>query len=224
MGSRQPDMKGIQNLLFDLDGTLVDSSGTISTCIQYALDRVGANSDCSTPVNSMIGAPLLDIFRKEYGLTDVQTDAAIDHYREHYDALGQAGTTVYADIHDALSGLQRVGLRLFVATVKPAPIAEKVLSDLQLRSYFDGISGSSMDHRRRTKAGIIAHILQTWKLDPLQSIMIGDRGSDITGARENSVRAIGVTYGFGSRDELRAARPDHIIGQAAEIAAILAPG
>jgi phosphoglycolate phosphatase len=185
---------------------------------------VGANSNCNTPVNSMIGAPLLDIFRKEYGLTDVQTDAAIDHYREHYDALGQAGTTVYADIHDVLSGLQRVGLRLFVATVKPAPIAEKVLADLQLRSYFDGVSGSSMDHRRRTKAGIIAHVLQTWKLDPLQSIMIGDRGSDITGARENRMRAIGVTYGFGSRDELQAAGPDHIVGQADEIAAKLTPG
>ena len=67
---------GIENVLFDLDGTLVDSSDTIAACIDYALERVGANPLRETPVSAMIGEPLLDIFGTGYGLTDGQTDAA----------------------------------------------------------------------------------------------------------------------------------------------------
>lgn len=212
---------GIKNVLFDLDGTLVDSSETIAACIDYALERVGAAPHRGTPVASMIGSPLLDIFGNEYGLTRDQTDAAIDFYREHYDALKQAGSKVYDGIDSVLPGLKNAGFRLFIATVKPAPIADRVLSDLRLRPYFEGISGSSMDHVRRTKAGIIAHALDTWNLNPAQSMMVGDRGQDIRGARENGLRATAVTYGFGSRDELEAAGPDHVIGHSMELSALL---
>jgi phosphoglycolate phosphatase len=212
---------GIENVLFDLDGTLVDSSDTIAACIDYALERVGANPLRETPVSAMIGEPLLDIFGTGYGLSDGQTDAAIDFYREHYDALEQAGSNIYDGIDRVLSDLRKAGFRLFIATVKPAPIADKVLSDLQLRPYFEGISGSSMDHVRRTKAGIIAYALDTWNLDPALSMMVGDRGQDILGARENGMRATAVTYGFGSRGELDAAGPDHMIGHSSELPALL---
>lgn len=211
----------VENVLFDLDGTLVDSSRTIATCIGYALERVGVESACSTPVTEMIGSPLLDIFRSEFGLSDTQTDDAIDHYREHYDALRQAGSRVYDGVDEVLSGLQNGGFRLFVATVKPAPIADRVLRDLGLRPYFEGISGSSMDHVRRTKAGIIAHVIETWEIDPRRSMMVGDRGQDILGARENAMRATAVSYGFGSRDELQSAAPDYIVEQPRELPAIL---
>lgn len=211
----------IANVLFDLDGTLVDSSRTIATCIDYALDSIGTDTRSKLPIAAMIGAPLLDIFRDEYRLTETQTDAAINHYREHYDALRQAGSRVYDGIVDMLLVLQEDGFRLFVATVKPTPIAERVLSDLGLRSYFEGVSGSSMDHVRRTKAGIIAHALRTWDLDPLQSMMVGDRGQDIHGARENGLLATAVTYGFGSCEELAAAKPDHVVDHSSELPALL---
>jgi phosphoglycolate phosphatase len=214
--------RDIRNVLFDLDGTLVDSSRTIAACIEYALDRVGVKSVCSAPINSMIGTPLLEIFRDRHGLSQEAVDAAIDHYRAHYDALRQEGSRVYPDIHAVLSNLQERGLRLFVATVKPAPIADRVLTDLRLRPYFDGVAGSSMDHRRRTKGGIIAHGLRTWGLDPSRTLMVGDRDQDIEGARENGLRSIGVSYGFGSKEELQAANPDHLVTHPAEIPPIFA--
>jgi len=211
----------IQNLLFDLDGTLVDSSQTISASINFALNRMGIGLQNRTPVETVIGASLFDIFRNEYDLTDGQAYVAIDLYREHYDSLDQAGTLVYDNIRDVLPCLRTAGYRLFVATVKPTQIAEKVLSDLDLRSWFDGVAGSSMNSERRDKSSIIAHTLRKFELDPLCSMMIGDRNQDITGARENGLFAMAVTYGFGSREELHAVRPDHTVDGCEEIVSLL---
>ena len=211
----------IQNLLFDLDGTLVDSSQTISASIEFALESMGIDSANRTPVEKVIGASLFDIFRNEFDLTDEQAYVAIDLYREHYDSLNQAGTLVYDNIRDVLPRLRTAGYRLFIATVKPTQIAEKVLSDLDLRTWFDGVAGSSMDSERRDKSSIIAHALRKFDLDPSCSMMIGDRNQDITGARENGLLAMAVTYGFGSRQELHSVQPDHTVDGSEEIASLL---
>ena len=211
----------IQNLLFDLDGTLVDSSQTISASIEFALESMGIDSANRTPVEKVIGASLFDIFRNEFDLTDEQAYVAIDLYREHYDSLNQAGTLVYDNIRDVLPRLRTAGYRLFIATVKPTQIAEKVLSDLNLRPWFDGVAGSSMDSERRDKSSIIAHALRKFDLDPSCSMMIGDRNQDITGARENGLLAMAVTYGFGSREELHSVQPDHTVDDSEQIASLL---
>ena len=211
----------VENVLFDLDGTLIDGSKTITTCVHYALDRVGVIPNVDTTIEALIGSSLLDIFCNSFGMPEEQAEVAIFHYREHFDHLGQAGTQVYPGIRNVLSDLQDAGFPLFVATVKPTAIAEKVLSDLQLRSYFDGVAGSSMNHERREKARIIAHALHKHELDPLQSMMIGDRAQDITGAQDNGLFAVAVTYGFGTREELDAASPDNVVDHSLEILGLL---
>jgi phosphoglycolate phosphatase len=211
----------IQNVLFDLDGTLVDSSHTIGMSIDFALERMAVENARDKPIESMIGRPLLDIFHHEFNMTDDQAYQAIDIYRDYYDSLNQQGTDVYESIRDVLPALQKAGYRLFVATVKPTPIADKVLKDLDLRSCFDGVSGASMGPKRRDKSSIIAHAVKTFGLDPVQSIMIGDRDQDILGARENGMEAIGVTYGFGSREELSSADPAHLVDHSEQIINLL---
>ena len=198
----------IRNVLFDLDGTLVDSSATIAASIVHALERLGVDGDGHAPVSSWIGQPLFDVFTGGFGMSEAQAQTAIDHYREHYDALNQAGTRVYDQVPEVLAGLREHGLSLYVATVKPTAIAEKVLGDLDLRPFFSGVAGGSMGPERRHKTRIIAHALDRFGLDSAQSIMIGDRDQDIEGARANGLRSLGVTYGFGSREEIAACRPD----------------
>ena len=215
------NLRVIHNLLFDLDGTLVDSSGTISASLNYALDRIGVGLNSAPSVERFIGMPLLDIFLNEFELTTEQADTAIAHYRAHYDKLGRAGSRVYSNIENVLSQLRDAGYRLFVATVKPTAIAEKVLLDWKLSPYFDGVAGASMGHRRRDKSSIIAHVLEEFRLDPARSMMIGDRAQDIAGARENGLSALAVAYGFGSSEELHAAGPDYIVDHAAEIVSLL---
>ena len=214
-------LDSIKNLLFDLDGTLVDSSGTISASLEYALDRMGSGPLSGVSVQSLIGRPLLDIFQREFAMDAKQATEAIELYREHYDGLGREGTSVYADVPEVLAALSLAGYRLYVATVKPTSIAEKVLVDFQLRDHFSGVAGASMGPERRDKASIIAHALERYKLDAGHSLMVGDRRQDIDGARENGLPAIGVTYGFGSREELDSARPAGIVERSSEIATLL---
>jgi phosphoglycolate phosphatase len=216
-------MREIHNILFDLDGTLVDSSGAIRASLAYALERSGLRLPDDHPVERLIGTPLLDIFRDEFGVTGAAAEQAITDYRRHYDAEARAGTRVYDQVEDCLETLRAAGRTLVVATVKPSPIAAKVLSEMGLERYFSGVAGSSMDHARRDKAAIIRHALQEYGLDAAHSVMVGDRAQDIRGARSNRLYAVGVTYGFGPPEELVAAAPDHLVGSCGELPGLLLP-
>lgn len=214
-------MEKIHHALFDLDGTLVDSSGAIQAALAHALQRLGRHYPPDFTIARRIGMPLVDIFRDEFGIVGDPAEQAIAHYREFYDRQAQVGTRVYDRVAETLERLCASGIGLFVATVKPSPIADKVLRDMGLRRYFRGVAGSSMDHARRDKADIIRHALQQHGLAASHSVMVGDRAQDILGARQNGLYAVAVTYGFGSIEELSTASPDHLVGCASELPALL---
>jgi phosphoglycolate phosphatase len=214
-------MHKVHHILFDLDGTLVDSSGAIQASLAHALQSLGRGLPPDCAVESLIGTPLVDIFRDRFGITGAPAEQAIAQYRDHYDRHAHMGTKVYARIAETLDRLCTAGIGLYVATVKPSPVAEKVLRDMGLNRFFSGVAGSSMDHARRDKGDIIRYALQQHDLEARHSVMIGDRAQDIVGARQNGLYAIGVSYGFGSLDELQAAGPDHLVGCASEIPPLL---
>ena len=216
-------MREIHTVLFDLDGTLVDSSGAIQASLTYALGRAGLAWPKSLCVRSMIGLPLVDIFSRHFDIVGDPAERAIADYREHYDAEARTGTRVYDHVEETLETLQRRGRRMVLATVKPTAIAEKVLEEMGLAAWFSGVAGSSMDHARREKGDIIRHALQCFSLNPAHSAMVGDRRQDVLGARANGLAAVGVTYGFGSREELAAAEPDRLIDFCSELPGVLAP-
>lgn len=216
-------MRDIHNVLFDLDGTLIDSSGAIRASLEHALEQLGAQWPKEMAVDSIIGMPLLDILRERFGITGDRAELGIGHYRDHYDEHARDRTRVYDHVEELLERLRRERLNLFLATVKPTRIAEKVLEEMHLARWFSGVAGSSMDHSRREKSAIIGHALNAFNLAAEHSVMVGDRSQDIHGARRNGMRAVAVTYGFGSREELIAAGPDHIVACSSEIGALLLP-
>lgn len=214
-------MQKIHHILFDLDGTLVDSSGAIQAALTHGLQRLGLEYPADCAIESLIGMPLLDILRDRFGIVGEPAERVITHYREYYDQRAQGETRVYERVAETLNTLCAAGIGLFVATVKPSPIAAKVLRDMGLQGYFKGVAGSSMDHARRDKAHIIRHALQQYGLEAGRSLMVGDRAQDIDGARQNGLYAVGVTYGFGSLQELTTASPDHLVDCPSEIPALL---
>lgn len=216
-------MREIHNLLFDLDGTLVDSSAAIRASLTHALEGLGSRWPEDLAVQTVIGMPLVDIFHERFGLTGEPAERAIALYRAHYDSEAQAGTRIYDHVETTLRALCDSGRRLYLATVKPTAVAAKVLREMGLDGYFSGVAGSTVDHSRRDKGDIIRHALQRYGLQAPHSVMVGDRDKDIHGARRNGLYAVAVTYGFGSPEELRAAGPDHLVGCCSELPGLLPP-
>ena len=192
------------NILFDLDGTLVDPRRGIISSVQYALDRLGASVPPADELLWVIGPSLRASFAKLLDGSE-HTEEALALYRESYRAGAMYDAVVYAGIVDALEALAASGRRLFVATAKPHYYARPILEHFGLERHFAGIYGPELDGTNDSKADLIAYITAKERLDPARTIMIGDRGLDVSAAARNGIRTVGVTWGYGSVEELTAA-------------------
>ncbi|NBJ10237.1 HAD family hydrolase [Microvirga arsenatis] len=187
--------------LFDLDGTLTDPKTGITRSIQYALDRLGRPVPDADELTWMIGPPLIASFTKLLGSPE-DAQEALRLYRERFGASGLFENEVYEGIPALLQDLRDQGVRLFVATSKPHVYARRILDHFELSRFFAGIYGSELDNRNADKRDLIRHILEQERFDPARAVMIGDREHDAIGAKANGLASIGVTWGYGSRQEL----------------------
>ncbi|MBS0211945.1 MAG: HAD hydrolase-like protein [Proteobacteria bacterium] len=207
-------------LLFDLDGTLIDSEVGIARCNAYALERLGEPVPDAVAMRTWIGPSL----RTNFGsvLHDAErTERAVALYRERFDAIGWSEHTVYPGIEDALRALHAAGHRMSVVTAKNQPHAERIVAHLPFGDLFETITGASVDGRIGEKPELIGVAIGHLGVPPSRCWMIGDRHLDIDGARHHGMRSVGVLWGFGGADELRAAtalcaRPDELAAALAD--------
>ena len=201
-------------ILFDLDGTLTDPYEGITCSIRHALVALGVEAPPQPALRWCIGPPLRVSFPKLLGTDDVtRVEAAVTAYRERYGSIGLFENVRYEGVPEMLRALRDEGRRLFVATSKPRVVAERIVAHFELAPHFERVYGAELDGRFDHKDALIAHLLHTEKLAPERVLMVGDREHDVRGARANGVRALGVTYGYGSHAELTeagaAATVDH---------------
>ena len=168
-----------------------------------------------------IGPPLIETFMSEWGLSREESEQALVYYREHFGTKGLVENVPYAGIGDCLARLKEAGLRLFVATSKPEPLSLRILEHFDLLKYFEAVAGSTMDEQRTKKGEVIAYALDTYALDPAETVMVGDRKHDVIGARENGVPCVGVLYGYGSRTELMEAGAAALAADLNQLTALL---
>ncbi len=216
-------MRHYRALLFDLDGTLTDPKVGITRSVQYALGKLGIAVEDPDCLTAYIGPPLREAFRTHHGLSEEESHRALSFYRESYERTGMMQNLAYPGVAELLRDLQRQGRRLFVATSKPRVYAQKILAGFGMERYFASIEGSEMDGTRSDKAELIRFVLGTHALEKASTVMIGDRMHDVAGAARNGVDSIAVGYGYGSRDELAAARPTHYAETLSDLAALLLP-
>lgn len=189
------------NILFDLDGTLTNPYQGITACIRHALMELGSPVPQPEDLANWIGPPLHDSFLGVLGCPD-QATQAVTLYRDRFATLGLYENELYEGIPAMLSALKQQGHRLWVSTSKPQIFAQKIVQHFDLTDYFVGIYGSELNGDRAHKDVLIAHVLTIEALDPDATVMVGDRAYDMLGAQRNAVQAIGVTWGFGSDQEL----------------------
>lgn len=211
------------NILFDLDGTLTDSCEGITRCIEHALVRLGRTSPPLGALRRFVGPPLHESFADLLDSPDrALVDQAITLYRERFVGTGMFENSVYPGVAPALEALQRDGHRLWVVTSKPTVYAERIVRHFGLARWLERVYGSEMSGENGDKRRLIREVLSREGLVPEQTWMVGDRMHDIRGARENGLRSVGVLWGYGTEDELRAARPDGIIASMPDLCVFLA--
>lgn len=202
-------------LVFDLDGTLSDPREGIVRCLLHAL----AESGVAPPAGDLtrfIGPPLLDSLTELTGSAEGGA-AALAAYRRCYTGGGMLENVPYEGIDHALAALADRAPALFVATSKPHVYAEAIVDHFGMSRFFRGVYGPELSGERAGKAELLAWLLAREALAPSDVVMIGDREHDILAARANGTRSVGVSWGFGSVAELRAAGADVICDTAAEL-------
>jgi len=190
----------ITTLLFDLDGTLLDTERGILASFRHTLAMLGSPPRSDAELRKHIGPPLKESWTELVG--EEYVDRATEVYRQRYSQKGKFEACVFPGIEESLQTLSR-NYTLIVATSKRKNFALEMLAHFELAVYFQGIYGNEPSNFSESKASLIGRILQDFALIPSQTVMVGDRQYDMIGARANHLKAIGALWGYGSREELQ---------------------
>ena len=191
-------------ILFDLDGTLTDSSKGIINCVKYAMDAAGVTIENDDDLFEFIGPPLTDGFMTILGMNREEAERATTKFRERYNVTGLFENEPYEGIKEVLETLSERGFVLAVATSKPEVFAKQILEHFDLASYFEFVGGADLEETRVGKGDVIQYVLDTCGLSDKKEkiLMIGDREHDVLGAREQGLECVGVLFGYGDRKEM----------------------
>ena len=204
-------------VIFDLDGTLTNSEKGITACAKYALEKMGREVPPPETLRKFIGPPLEKSFALYCGMNDQEVKEAVGFYHDRYLPIGWAENQVYPGIRALLKMLKQEGAQVLVATGKPQEPSERILRYFRLEQYIDGIAGPTEDDPLADKDHLIWRVLKDRTYQ--KAVMIGDRASDVLGARKAGIEGIGAAYGFGEPDEFDGLQCD--VAQSVEALSLL---
>ena len=194
-------MNKYQAVLFDLDGTLLDTSEGILSSVKYTIDVMGFEPIDEDYFETFIGPPIQHTLQKIYHLDDATRDKAAAVFREHYSTVDLCKAKLYDGVLETLSELKKNGIKIAVATYKREDYTKKLLDEFGISQYCDWIQGSDFAGKL-TKADIIELCLQNLNVEKRKVLMVGDTEHDLVGAQNAGVDFLAVTFGFGFHNSL----------------------
>lgn len=209
-------------ILFDLDGTLSESAPGIRKCIELTLDKLGSPHPDLSDYSKFIGPPLSATFSGLCGLDKENTAKALEIYQDFYKIHGLTANRLYDGVEDLLRRLKASDARVAVCSSKQQRPADNVCEFLGITKYFDAVCGSAPDGSRKEKEEVIPYTVNVLggKITD-RVVMIGDTKFDAKGARLNNVDFIGVHYGYGTEETMRAEGATVFANNAEELEALL---
>ena len=193
-------------VVFDWDGTLLDSAGAIVMAIQAASRDLGLAVPDDARARHVIGLGLVDALR--HAVPDLPAEryqAMVDRYRHHY-LSGDHQLTLFAGVHELLQGLRERGHMLAIATGKSRIGLERALDHSDLRTFFQGSRCADECHSK-PHPQMLEELLLEFGVDATQAVMIGDTSHDLLMAENAGVASLAVTYGAHPHEHLLAHRP-----------------
>ena len=203
------DQKGSQgmrykHILFDLDGTIMDSMEGVIASVLYAYDGLGLPHPPVSQHREFVGPPLHESF-PAHGIPQELVWTAIGLYRERYNTTGKYEGHPYPGIPGLLHDLQAAGLPLYVATSKPEELSIDILTHFNLARYFTRIAGATEDASRADKEAVLRYLLSDMTdAERDDCVLIGDTIYDVEGAATVGLPCIGVTWGCGDPAQMSA--------------------
>lgn len=207
-------------LIFDFDGTICNTGEGIKKSARFALDSFGIESPEWEELDYFIGPPLLVTFQEKFDKTPQEADELVKKFRERYRETGLFESHLYDDVHDMLKALKNDGFKLGIASSKPQEFIEKLLKHFNITDMFDSVCGVTFQADCEPKPSIIARCVESLGTDVQNTIMVGDTQYDIDGAKENGLRSIGVTWGYGTKFELIESGADFILDNPQDVEAV----
>ncbi len=183
-------------VLFDLDGTLADTSQGIIHAIEKTIDRLGLEALSEEEKRSFIGPPIYESFKKRYDMGETLVQEATNLFRNSYKDEFLFEATLYAGIPELLQELKDNGVALGVATNKRIDYAMRLLEHLQIAKYFQCIQGSDFANTLK-KPEIINECIEKMHANKNEVVLIGDTIHDYKGAMKSGIDFLAVGYGFG---------------------------
>jgi phosphoglycolate phosphatase len=211
------------SVLFDLDGTLTNSLPGIARSIQHVLRILGAGMAIPSEADLRwcVGPPLRELFQRLLITTDQAViEEAVKLYIERYERIGFRESRVFPGVPEMLAAVS-VCRRLILVTSKLTESAEKVLAEFSLRKYFKGVYGTDHHGKPSDKSELVQTAIANHHCNPQTTAIVGDRHHDIIAGKTNHLFTIGVTYGYGTRDELEKAAADKICTTPAQVTTAL---
>lgn len=202
------NLPGRNCVLFDFDGTLVDTGRGIMQSLRRALERNGI--DPGGDMRRFVGPPVRDALQMFFGLDLAEAERIKDEYRAIYAADGLYDCVPYPGALDCVKALHAAGKKTAVATSKPTRFARILLEKFGFLPFFDAVCGAESD-AHAGKAEIVRRALDALGAKPEEAVMVGDRKYDVLGAAACGVPCIGFAGGYEERGEFSAA------GAAAEV-------
>ncbi len=215
-------MKKYSAIIFDLDGTLLDTGAGIKKAVKSALMDLGQDIPSEKKLNELIGPPLGEGLRQVLGIDDEHIDAIVNAFRQHYENGMMYEASLYPEMEKLLNTVKEAGIALGVATAKPEKFAKPILERFSMNKYFYAIVGSSIDGPKKSKADLISDCLTMMDIEAANDVLyVGDRGSDMIASNELGISSVGALWGYGSEAELYSGGASTIVTSVVELAELL---
>ena len=212
-------MRNYDYVIFDFDGTVADTGEGILKSLQYSFEQMGREVPDLSDLKKFIGPPIHYSFVTFYGVSENEVEQYIKKYRERYKKIGIYECFVYDGMLETLKTLRKNGVKLGIASSKPIKLVYDVMEYLRLTEYFDAVVGTQFDDSNHPgKTDLVLQSMEKLEdSDKSRTLMVGDRFFDIDGAAGAGVDSVGVTYGYGSREEFMEHNATYIVDSPKEI-------
>lgn len=201
-------MPGFDVVLFDFDGTVADTSPGIKEGLGHTFRLNNMPELSKEEMDKFIGPPLDDSFMKYCNVTKEKAMAMVHEFRAYYHTKGIDKFVIYDGLEAAIRVLKEKNILVGIATSKPEIMAVHILKKAGIYELFDVVQGASLDCSLIKKTDIVRHVLTKEEVLGKKALMVGDTEYDIIGAHNNNIPVLWVNYGFGTRENALAEKPE----------------